>query len=101
MAVQALGDESERGHLVGDIPALLLVAVVLAYLSPRTPKSVWLCQFLKQSIDHSNSLATRIAQLSKNDHIFRAPESALHASTMRIRLVNWQTIGSWSRLRWR
>lgn len=35
MAVQALGDQSERGHLVGDVPALLLVAVVLAYLSPR------------------------------------------------------------------
>jgi hypothetical protein len=34
MAVQALGDEAESGHLVGDIPALLLVAVVLWYLSP-------------------------------------------------------------------
>jgi len=33
MAVQALGDEAESGHLVGDIPALLLVAVVLWYLS--------------------------------------------------------------------
>ena len=33
MAVQALGDEAESGHLVGDIPALLLVAVVLGYLS--------------------------------------------------------------------
>ena len=40
MAVQAFGDESERGHLVGDIPALLLVVVVLAYLSPRRPISV-------------------------------------------------------------
>jgi len=29
MAVQAIGDSSESGHLVGDIPALLLVAVVL------------------------------------------------------------------------
>ncbi len=34
MAVQALGDVAESGHLVGDIPALLLVAVVLWYLSP-------------------------------------------------------------------
>jgi len=39
MAVQAFGDESERGHLIGDVPALLLVAIVLAYLSPRTPKA--------------------------------------------------------------
>lgn len=33
MAVQALGDEHETGHLVGDVPALLLVAAVLWYLS--------------------------------------------------------------------
>ena len=39
MAAQAFGDESERGHLVGDVPALLLVAAVLAYLSPRRPKA--------------------------------------------------------------
>ena len=35
MALQAFGDESERGHLVGDVPALLLVAIVLGVLSPR------------------------------------------------------------------
>jgi hypothetical protein len=35
MAVQALGDKSEHGHLVGDVPALLLVAAVLGYLAPR------------------------------------------------------------------
>lgn len=35
MAAQAAGDEHERGHLVGDVPALLLVAGVLWYLSPR------------------------------------------------------------------
>jgi hypothetical protein len=34
MAVQAMGDPNEKGHLVGDVPALLLVAVVLWYLSP-------------------------------------------------------------------
>ncbi len=34
MAVQAIGDPNEKGHLVGDVPALLLVAVVLWYLSP-------------------------------------------------------------------
>jgi hypothetical protein len=35
MAWQAFGDMSERGHLVGDVPALLLVAIVLGILSPR------------------------------------------------------------------
>ena len=39
MAVQALGDESERGHLVGDVPALLLVAIVLGILAPRAPRT--------------------------------------------------------------
>ena len=36
MAVQALGDELGHRHLMGDIPALILVAGVLWYLSPRT-----------------------------------------------------------------
>jgi len=35
MAAQAIGDKSEHGHLVGDVPALLLVAAVLGYLMPR------------------------------------------------------------------
>ena len=35
MAAQAIGDENEHGHLVGDIPALLLVAAVLGYLASR------------------------------------------------------------------
>ena len=35
MAVQAIGDASEHGHLVGDVPALFLVAAVLGYLTPR------------------------------------------------------------------
>jgi len=35
MAVQSLSDPMERGHLIGDIPALLLVAVVLGALMPR------------------------------------------------------------------
>jgi hypothetical protein len=34
MAVQALGDQHETGHLMGDVPALVLVAAVLWYLSP-------------------------------------------------------------------
>ena len=35
MAVQALADPTERGHLMGDIPALFIVAIVLAILTPR------------------------------------------------------------------
>ena len=35
MAVQAIVDPAERGHLPGDVAALLLVAVVLALLTPR------------------------------------------------------------------
>jgi hypothetical protein len=34
MAAQALGDKQESGHLVGDVPALVLVAAVLWYFSP-------------------------------------------------------------------
>jgi hypothetical protein len=34
MGVQALGDSHETGHLVGDVPALILVAVVLWFFSP-------------------------------------------------------------------
>ncbi len=39
MTVQALGDEHETGHLVGDVPALFFVAVVLWYLSPGKSKT--------------------------------------------------------------
>jgi hypothetical protein len=35
MAVQALKSPMERGHLWGDIPALAIVAVALAILTPR------------------------------------------------------------------
>lgn len=35
MAVQALGDKHESGHLMGDVPALVLVAAVLLYLMPK------------------------------------------------------------------
>lgn len=35
MAVQAVIEPAERGHLLGDIPALLIVAVILAALTPR------------------------------------------------------------------
>src|SRR5262249_56211566 len=39
MAVQALADGAERGHLIGDVPALLVVAIVLAALTPRAPRA--------------------------------------------------------------
>ncbi|BCL40176.1 DUF6632 domain-containing protein [Nostoc sp. MS1] len=35
MAVHAVIDPVERGHLFGDVPALFLVAIVLAFLTPR------------------------------------------------------------------
>jgi hypothetical protein len=35
MAVQAYMDHAERGHFIGDIPGLFIVALVLAYLMPR------------------------------------------------------------------
>jgi hypothetical protein len=40
MAVQALTDSQEYGHLGGDIPVLLLVAVVLWALLPRSPRFI-------------------------------------------------------------
>ncbi len=39
MLVQALVDETERANLLGDIPALFLVAIVLWYLMPKTAKA--------------------------------------------------------------
>jgi uncharacterized protein DUF6632 len=39
MAVQAIMDGHEVGHLVGDVPALLVVAAVLWLLSPATRKA--------------------------------------------------------------
>jgi hypothetical protein len=39
MGVQAFSDPAERGHLVGDVPALILVAIVLAVLMPRTKQA--------------------------------------------------------------
>ena len=35
MAVESISDPAEMGHLVGDVPALLLVAGALALLLPR------------------------------------------------------------------
>jgi hypothetical protein len=38
MAFQSFADSGERGHLLGDVPALLLVAIVLTALTPRTAR---------------------------------------------------------------
>jgi hypothetical protein len=35
MGLQSFGDAAEPGHLAGDVPALLLVAIVLGILAPR------------------------------------------------------------------
>lgn len=35
MAVQAITTPAEHGHLLGDVPALIIVAVLLAVLTPR------------------------------------------------------------------
>lgn len=35
MAVQAASDPAERGHFLADVPALLIIAVVLGVLTPR------------------------------------------------------------------
>jgi hypothetical protein len=35
MALQAAIDPLEGGHFLGDIPALILVAIVLGWLTPR------------------------------------------------------------------
>jgi hypothetical protein len=37
MAAQAFTDAAERGHLLGDVPALLVIAIVLAALTSRAP----------------------------------------------------------------
>ena len=39
MAAQAIYDGHELGHLTGDVPALLLVAAVLWFLSPASQQS--------------------------------------------------------------
>jgi hypothetical protein len=39
MGVQAFNDPAERGHLIADVPALFLVAIVLAVLMPRTAQA--------------------------------------------------------------
>jgi hypothetical protein len=39
MAVQSLVNPQNHGHLMGDVPALFIIAVVLAVLTPRGEKA--------------------------------------------------------------
>jgi hypothetical protein len=39
MAVQSLARPEQHGHLLGDVPALFLIALVLAVLTPRAEKA--------------------------------------------------------------
>jgi hypothetical protein len=39
MGVQAIRDTAERGHLVGDVPALAIVGIVLLFLAPGAARS--------------------------------------------------------------
>ena len=39
MAAQTFVDAAKRGHLLGDVPALLIVAVVLGGLMPQRPSA--------------------------------------------------------------
>jgi len=39
MGVQAIRDTAERGHLVGDVPALAIVGIVLLTLAPAATES--------------------------------------------------------------
>jgi hypothetical protein len=40
MAAQSLHDHHEIGHLIGDVPALLLVAAIIWYLSPAKQQAM-------------------------------------------------------------
>jgi hypothetical protein len=39
MAVQSFNDVEERGHLVADVPALILIAIILGVLMPRSARA--------------------------------------------------------------
>jgi len=39
MAVQSVSDPMEHGHLIADVPALVIIAIVLAVLMPRAKRT--------------------------------------------------------------
>lgn len=49
MAYQAVTDTAEAGHLVGDVPALILVAITLAALLPHERASTRLSDSYRQA----------------------------------------------------
>jgi hypothetical protein len=49
MTAQAVADAGDHGHLMGDIPALFIVAALLAFLAPRRKQS----QATRQAADGS------------------------------------------------
>ena len=51
MAVQAFRNVSERGHLLGDVPALIIVGVVLIALAPA-----------KQSVERASATGASVAR---------------------------------------
>lgn len=49
MAVQAVLDTAERGHLIGDVPALAIVGIVLLVLAPRAGEAAVPAHATKES----------------------------------------------------
>jgi DNA-binding helix-hairpin-helix protein with protein kinase domain len=39
MAAQSFSEAAERGHLLGDVPALFLIAIILGVLMPKTAQA--------------------------------------------------------------
>jgi hypothetical protein len=53
MAIQALRDTAERGHLIGDVPALAIVGIALLLLAPKaTGPSVPAREPMQEALEH-------------------------------------------------
>src|SRR5262249_45180525 len=84
MGVQAVTDPAERGHLLGDVPALILVAIVLAVLTPRTGQPwPWLphpCPLLRDRLGgrrvHSFLMSALAAKADLAEKLSPCPLSA-------------------------
>src|SRR5262245_25618475 len=64
MGVQSFNDPAERGHLIGDVPALFLVAIVLAVLMSRTEQALAARVGWQLSVRHLLSSLTVAGQTS-------------------------------------
>jgi hypothetical protein len=60
MAVQAFQHASERGHLLGDVPALLIVGIVLIALAPAKESAQWSSAACASGIRPSESTEVEI-----------------------------------------